>query len=51
MGQKIASLVNGIKSAGEHSVIFNAQNLSSGIYFYTIKEGNLLQAKKMILLE
>jgi hypothetical protein len=50
-GQKIASLVNGMKFAGEHSVIFNASDFSSGIYFYTLKEGNFLQTKKMILLK
>ena len=49
LGNKIATLVNGIKSAGNHSVSFNASNLSSGIYFYKIVTNGFVQTKKMIL--
>ena len=49
LGNKIATLVNEFKSAGNHSVSFNASNLSSGIYFYKIITNEFVQTKKMIL--
>ncbi len=49
LGNKVATLVNGYKSAGNHSVSFSANNLSSGIYFYKIVTNEFVQTKKMIL--
>ncbi|HEX7356549.1 MAG TPA: T9SS type A sorting domain-containing protein [Ignavibacteriaceae bacterium] len=49
LGNKVATLVNGYKSAGMHSVDFNAANLASGIYFYKIVTPGFIQTKKMIL--
>jgi hypothetical protein len=37
-------------NAGYHEVEFNAQNLSSGIYFYRIDAGEFQDVKKMVLL-
>ncbi len=51
LGQKIAGLVNGQKAAGNYTVLFDASKLSSGIYFYTLKAGNFVTTKKMILLK
>ncbi|MBI5464298.1 MAG: T9SS type A sorting domain-containing protein [Ignavibacteriales bacterium] len=36
LGRAVATLVNGELHAGEHSVQFNAERLSSGIYFYRL---------------
>jgi hypothetical protein len=49
LGNKVATLVNGFKSAGNHSVSFDASNLSSGIYFYKIVTNGFVQTRKMIL--
>ena len=49
LGNKVATLVNGFKSEGNHSVSFNASNLSSGIYFYKIVTNGFVQTRKMIL--
>ncbi|HCY76632.1 MAG TPA: hypothetical protein DHV28_12000 [Ignavibacteriales bacterium] len=49
LGNKVATLVNGYKSAGKHSVDFNASNIASGIYFYKISTPDFIQTKKMIL--
>jgi hypothetical protein len=49
LGNKISTLVDGMKSAGNHSVSFNASNLSSGIYFYKIVTNEFVQTRKMIL--
>ncbi len=51
LGQEVASLVNGIKEAGIHSIEFNAVNLNSGIYFYKLEAGNISQVKKMMLIK
>ena len=51
LGRIVKTLVNEEKIPGSYEVTFNAQNLSSGIYFYTIKAGDFVQAKKMILLK
>lgn len=49
-GQKIQTLVSGAQSAGSHSVIFDARNLASGVYYYRLKAGDYVRAKKMILM-
>ncbi|MDP4116439.1 MAG: T9SS type A sorting domain-containing protein [Bacteroidota bacterium] len=50
LGKEVASLINEHKEAGNYTYNFNAQNLSSGVYFYTVKTGNFVQTKKMTLL-
>ena len=51
-GQEVASLVNNeVVSAGIKEIDFNAVNLSSGIYFYTLSAGDFKDTKKMILLK
>jgi hypothetical protein len=51
LGTEVASLVNEVKEAGNYSVSFDAANLPSGIYFYTLTTGNYLDTKKLILLK
>ncbi len=51
LGQKVDELVNKYQGAGKYSVNFEAQNLPSGIYFYTIKADGKVDTKKMILLK
>ena len=51
LGEEVVTLVNEEKSAGTHNVTFNAGNLPSGLYFYTIKTGKFVSTKKMILLK
>jgi hypothetical protein len=50
LGNEIATLVNEEKSSGNYKVIFNSENLTSGIYIYTLRVGNNMAYKKMILL-
>ncbi len=49
-GKMINSLVDGYRKAGSHSVNFNGNGLSSGIYFYTIEAATFRKTKKMILI-
>jgi hypothetical protein len=51
LGNEVATLVNEEKPTGNYEVGFNASNLSSGIYFYTLSTGNFFSTKKMILLK
>jgi len=50
-GKEVAALVNEKQNAGSYSVTFDASNLSSGIYFYTLQTGDFVQTKKMTLLK
>lgn len=50
MGNEITTLVNGEMTAGEHSVIFDAKHLASGVYFYKLQAEKFIQVKRMILL-
>ena len=51
LGQRVAILVAERKTAGWHSVQFNASNLSSGIYFYRINAINYSETKKLTVIK
>ena len=52
IGKEVASVIDGVLPAGTHEINFNAANLFSGVYFYTLKAGDKFsQTKKMILLK
>lgn len=51
LGNAVALLENGYKSAGTYSYNFDATKLTSGIYFYTIRSGSFFETKKMLLMK
>jgi hypothetical protein len=51
LGNEVKILMNGFKKAGNYVVEFNASGLSSGVYFYTLTAGNLVETKKLNLLK
>ena len=51
IGQSVATLVNEFKTAGAHTVNFDATKLSSGIYLYKIDSNGFTQTKKMMLVK
>ena len=51
LGREVAELVDEAKEAGNYSVAFNASELPSGIYFYTLTSENFMTTKKLILLK
>jgi len=51
LGAEVKTFISNSMSAGNHSVEFNAQNLPSGIYFYTLNSNNITITKKMLLLK
>ncbi len=50
-GQKIDTIANGTMSAGSHTLNWNASKFSAGVYFYTVKAGNVSKTVKMTLLK
>lgn len=52
LGKKVATLVNQRKTAGNHAIQFQASNLASGVYFYTLRiGGKVLKSQKMLLIK
>lgn len=51
LGKEVAVLVNEEKAPGSYRVVFDASNLSSGVYFYTLKAGEFISSKKLILMK
>ena len=52
LGQQIARLVDGVQTAGDHSITWSAKNVSSGMYLYTLGvDGRSIAVKKMMLLK
>jgi len=50
-GGKVATLVNGSKPKGHYTVSWDASGLSSGIYFYRLQAGDLVETKKMVFMK
>ncbi len=51
LGNEVVTLVNENQSAGNYEVEFNAKNISSGVYFYTLSTQNYSETKSMVLLK
>jgi hypothetical protein len=51
LGRLISTLVNNPMNAGFYEVTWDAGNISSGIYFYTLTSGSFKDTKSMILLK
>lgn len=50
-GKEIKILVNEKQSEGNYEVLFNTEDLPSGIYFYRLIAGEYIETKKMILIK
>ena len=51
LGAEVMTLLNDLKEPGTYEVEFNAQNLSSGTYFYRLAAGEFIEMKKMVLMK
>jgi Secretion system C-terminal sorting domain len=51
LGQKVASLLDKEVSPGVYKVQFDASNLTSGMYIYTLRGANVNISQKMMLLK
>ena len=50
-GREVAQLVKSEQDAGNFSITWDASNVASGIYFYRLQAGDLVQTRKMVLLK
>jgi hypothetical protein len=51
LGNEVATLVNEEKPAGKYEVEFNATNLPSGTYFYSMIADGFSKTNKMIVIK
>jgi len=51
LGETVKVLVNEERKAGIHYVEFDASQLASSVYFYTIEAGNFKTVRKMLLMK
>jgi hypothetical protein len=51
IGEKISTLLNGFMEAGVHTINFDAGNLNSGFYVYTLESNGSVLTRKMLLLK
>jgi Tol biopolymer transport system component len=51
LGNEVMTLVNEEKPIGTHTIEFDATDLPSGIYFYTLKTEEFTYSKKMVLIK
>jgi hypothetical protein len=51
LGEEVAELVNEFQKGGNYQLIFNADNLPSGIYVYQLSTGSYKESKKMIIMK
>ncbi len=51
LGQEVATLLDGVHSAGAYSIPFDASDLPSGVYIYTLSAKGFTESHKMVLLK
>jgi hypothetical protein len=51
LGNEVSTLVNQNMPGGKHEIKFNANELPSGVYLYTITAGDFVDTKKMLLMK
>ncbi|MCH8496712.1 MAG: T9SS type A sorting domain-containing protein, partial [Balneolales bacterium] len=51
LGRRVASLVDGLLSAGSHTVPFDGSSLASGVYIYQLQHDGIVLQQKMMLIK
>lgn len=51
LGKEVVELVNGEKENGKYSVVFNASDLPSGVYIYSLRVNDFISNQKMLLIK
>lgn len=50
LGREVATLVNGVESAGRYRLVLDASRLPSGVYFYRLQAGKFTETRKLMVL-
>jgi len=51
LGERVKTIQDGVQDAGVHRIVVGAQGLASGVYFYRLRTGDVLETKKLLLLK
>ncbi len=51
LGKEVETLVSEYRPAGKYEIIFKADGLPSGVYFYQLKADAFVETRKMILIK
>jgi hypothetical protein len=51
IGEEVASLVDELQEDGYHEVVFNAENLASGIYLYRLVAGDDVDSGRLVVMK
>jgi hypothetical protein len=49
LGQEVETLVNREENAGTHSVVWNAGDMASGVYFCRLQANSVMLTRKLLL--
>jgi hypothetical protein len=49
LGQEVAVLVDAAVAAGSYSVKFDASRLASGVYYYQLRAGSIVQTRRLLV--
>lgn len=51
LGQEVSALVNEVQQPGTYTLKWNAEGVSSGIYFYRMQSGTFVSSKRMLVVK
>jgi hypothetical protein len=51
LGRVVMTLVDEVQGPGKYRAIVDASHLASGVYFYRMRAGDFMQAKKLLLVK
>ncbi len=51
LGKEVGTLVSEMMAAGNYSRVWNASHVPSGVYYYRLQSGSMMETKKLILIK
>ena len=51
LGEEVATLIEGEREPGSYSAVFDARNLTAGVYLYRLTTADATQSQRMVLLK
>jgi len=51
LGRQVKTLLDEFRQAGTHTIILDASGFTSGIYFYRLQVGEMVETRRMVLLK